>query len=557
MFKSIRGSFLGWHTFILVVVLTGFGGTLFHLQRHAMLSEIDVELEGTAQVLAATLQRGSRRPPWLLGRGPRGAEPRAPMREQSDTAGDDTLDTEEDNATPAQKSSRLDTAGDGKVSTEERLVARQHRLAERRAFSQKRFDTDGDGTLSTAERTAAYTSDVVSRLPESLQRRFDDEAEEEAYFVVWRADGTVLTAANMPSDLSMPPPSAMPRTQPSYIRQRDVRREIISAGPHGTLMLVGRSMQQEHERLRHLLWRLIATGGGVLVVGLAGSWLLAQRVTRPIDTISATAMAISASDLSRRIDIATTKSELGQLAHVLNTTFARLEAAFAQQTRFTADASHELRTPVSVILTQTELALAKERPAAEYREALEACCRAARRMKTLVDGLLTLARIDAGELHLHPDTFDLRRTVEECVALLTPLAEEHGVTFQLDLQPVQFVGDADRLAQVVTNLLSNAINYNREQGRVQVTLARDERTHDVVLTVADTGMGIAPEDLEGIFARFYRVDKARSRLFGGSGLGLPICQHIVEAHGGSITCHSVMHTGTTFVVRLPASPTMA
>ena len=500
MFKSIRGSFLGWHTFILVAVLTGFGGTLFHLQRHAMLSEIDVELEGTAQVLGATLQRGARRPPWLLGRGPRSAERWAPIREQ--------------------------------------------------------FDTDGDGTLSAEERTAAHTSDIVSRLPESLRRRFNSEAEEEAYFVVWRADGTVLTAVNMPSDLAGPPPLAMQRAQPSYVRQRDVRREIISAGPHGTLVLVGRSMQQEHERLTHLLWRLIATGGGVLAVGLVGSWLLAQRVTRPIDTISATATAISASDLSRRIDITATKSELGQLAHVLNTTFARLEAAFAQQTRFTADASHELRTPVSVILTQTELALAKERPAAEYREALEACYRAARRMKSLVDGLLTLARIDAGELHLHADEFDLCRTVEECVALLTPLAEEHRVALQLDLQPVQFVGDADRIAQVITNLLSNAINYNREQGRVQVTLRRDESTHDVVLTVSDTGVGIASEDLAGIFARFYRVDKARSRLFGGSGLGLPICQHIVEAHGGTITCHSVIHTGTTFVVRLPALPAM-
>ena len=160
----------------------------------------------------------------------------------------------------------------------------------------------------------------------------------------------------------------------------------------------------------------------MLVLGLAGGWWVATRAIRPIEAISATAVKIAGGDLSQRINAADTDSELGRLAGVLNSTFARLEAAFAQQARFTSDASHELRTPVSVILSQTQTALSRERPAAEYREALEACQRAAQRMRNLTESLLELARLDAGQEPMKQERFDLLRVARECVEMVRPLA---------------------------------------------------------------------------------------------------------------------------------------
>ena len=344
-------------------------------------------------------------------------------------------------------------------------------------------------------------------------------------------------------------PRSPENSERSYFQQRGVRREIVMAGPHGMVVVVGRSIQKELSELRSLAGSVLGTGLAVLLLGVAGGWFIAKRAIRPIQAISSTAESISASDFSRRIDIESTETELGGLATVLNTTFDRLQEAFEDQARFTADASHELRTPVAAILAQTAMARRKERSADEYREVIDACYVVAKRMKSLVDGLLTLARTDADNLDLRHEEFDLRKTAEECSRMVEAIAVKRGLSFEIDLEPVKLRGDADRISQVVTNLLTNAVRYNRKGGRVAVALR--EEGADVVLSVSDTGVGISPEDQARIFDRFYRVDKARSRRVGGSGLGLAISKAIVEAHGGTITCESGPETGTTFAVRLP------
>jgi heavy metal sensor kinase len=301
--------------------------------------------------------------------------------------------------------------------------------------------------------------------------------------------------------------------------------------------------------LRHLALLLTAIGAGVLVIGLAGGWLVSLRAVRPIRAITAVAQEISATNLSRRIPAAEVQSELGSLAIVLNEMFARIDAAFQQQVRFTADASHELRTPLSVIHTHVQLALSRERSADEYRKTIETCQRASSRMKDLVDSLLLLAGADAGRLTLNRQRADLRVVVENCVAMVGPLAEAKGVVIEADLHPTELTADVSRITQVTTNLLTNAIRYNRKEGHVRVSV--DMNGPDALLTISDTGLGIPVESQPHIFERFYRVDKARSREEGGSGLGLAICKTIVEAHGGTITFHSEVGQGTTFVVRLP------
>ena len=163
-----------------------------------------------------------------------------------------------------------------------------------------------------------------------------------------------------------------------------------------------------------------ASGAGVLFLGLFGGWLLSRRAVRPIQALTAVAQNISASNLSRRIDITDFQSEFGSLASVLNETFARLESAFQQQVRFTADASHELRTPLAVIHTHAQLALSRDRSAEEYKKSIATCLRASNRMKSLVDSLLLLASADAGRLTLNPQPFELQDIVEECIALVSP-----------------------------------------------------------------------------------------------------------------------------------------
>ena len=342
------------------------------------------------------------------------------------------------------------------------------------------------------------------------------------------------------------------RDAPSPIyRQRGEFRELIrqSRQRWGINILVGRSIAGDMAALHEKEGMVALVGVAVLAAGLVGGLWFSRRAIKPIEAISATAAEISLSNLSRRIDVTGTETELTGLARTLNQMFDRIESAFSQQVRFTADASHELRTPVAVILSHAELALDKQRPAEELRETIETCRRSALRMRSLIESLLTLARFDSGEVKIESRWFDLSRTVGDCIALVRPLAAQRRIAIQMDLTPSTATGDPDRIAQVVTNLLTNAIRYNHEQGEVNVSLRSSPS--EVVLVVSDTGIGIPPEHLAHIFERFYRVDNARSRKDGGVGLGLAICKSIVVAHGGQISVSSHVGRGTKFEVRLP------
>jgi heavy metal sensor kinase len=321
-------------------------------------------------------------------------------------------------------------------------------------------------------------------------------------------------------------------------------------GPHGTRILVAQSTTRLQNELSALRWQLAAAGGIVLLVGLGGGWLLTSWTLRPIEVISTTASSITARTLTGRIDDQQVPSELTELAQILNAMFARLQTAFEQQTRFTADASHELRTPLAVMRTHVESALRQPRTPDEYRETLDVCLQSLLRMSNLVQGLLTLARVDAGKLDLRLTAIDLKPLVAECVELLQPLAAEKQVEITLHLRPATVLGDDGQLTQVVTNLLANAIQYNRPGGSVDVRLECDQSS--ATLSVTDTGPGIPAEARPRLFERFFRIDEARTRDSGGNGLGLAICKSIVQAHQGEIGCEPCPEgKGTIFWIRLP------
>jgi heavy metal sensor kinase len=370
---------------------------------------------------------------------------------------------------------------------------------------------------------------------------FNQDGPDAPYYAIWDRDGRVVDQSH--------PLLEVPFPAVTGVWNRNGAREHAADGPAGSLVLVGQGMGAEHGRLRRLLALMATTGGVVLAGTLAIGWFLTGRALAPVARISKAAATVSASNLSARIDLSAMETELAQLATTINATFDRLQLAFDRQTQFTADASHELRTPLSIISAQTELALKKDRGSEEYKEALATIRRSAQRMKAVVEGLLALARADSGTLALQREQLDLARLVEDSCGMLRPLAAERGIELVTRLAPTIVCVDRERFAEVAENLVSNAIRYNRDGGRVEVTLGNNGQC--ALLEVTDTGVGISDEELMHVFERFYRVDKARSRSVGGSGLGLAITKWIVEAHGGTITVASKVGVGTTFAVGLP------
>jgi heavy metal sensor kinase len=328
---------------------------------------------------------------------------------------------------------------------------------------------------------------------------------------------------------------------------------IIQAGQQTMVLQIARSQADSETALRELLLLLLIGIPATLVLAIAIGLFLAGRALDPIDRITRTAAQIGAGDLSRRLHLPHRRDEVGRLAATFDAMLDRLEASFERQRRFTADASHELRTPLALMISQADVTLERSRSADEYREVLDGMRGDARRMSQLLGDLLTLARADDGKLDLGREPLDLGELAEDVVATMTPLADERGIC--LDVQLVEHVvvdADQTRLTQLLVNLVDNALKYTPAGGTVMVVV--DRASDEAVLQVADTGVGIAASHLPRIFERFYRVDAARARSDGGVGLGLAICRWIVEAHGGTIEVESKVGKGTTFTVRLPATP---
>jgi heavy metal sensor kinase len=261
-----------------------------------------------------------------------------------------------------------------------------------------------------------------------------------------------------------------------------------------------------------------------------------------------TAKRLDPSSLSERLPRTGAGDELDELAGTINELLDRLAAYHSQMIRFTADASHELRSPLGAMRAAVEVALSQPREAQEYREVLSSLGEQCERLTALVNSLLFLARVDAGEVGVRRAPLDLSALACDVAELYQPLAEERSIQFRWECRsPVPVLGDASRLQQLVTNLLDNAIRFTESGGSVMLRVDRAEEHPRLI--VSDTGAGIDAEHLPHIFDRFYQANPARSS--GGSGLGLSICRWIAQAHGGQIDVSSAPGSGTTFTVVLP------
>jgi heavy metal sensor kinase len=525
MGRSIRVRLLVWYAAVLTAVVGGFAAILYFEVRASRLRELDAPLEATAAGLDANLRLFPRH--LLTGEPPPespSGEPAGPRPDRPPPKGD-----------PFGKEKKGPPKG----------------MKEKKGPPPDDWGPKGPKGPPPEERHPKGPKGPRPEPPERLLATLSPPGPPEAatangiYFAVWRADGSTLKASDLPDGTAFREHHG---DRPAVSFNGPYRERVVH-GPSATVILVGRPAAKATADLAAFTWQLAGTGAGVLLIGLAGGWVISRRIFRPVAVISDAASRISAANLSGRIDTAALDAELVELARVLNATFDRLEAAFARQARFTADASHELRTPLTVIRSQAELALSRPRTPEEYQKAIQACLTATERMTDLVERLLALARADAGRAGLRAEPVALDRLLADAAAGLAPLAARKSVTITTELAPVVVTGDPTALSQVAVNLIGNGIEYNRPGGRVLVKLTTERGR--ATLAVSDTGPGIAAEHRPHVFERFYRADKARSRAAGGTGLGLAICKAVVEAHGGEIGFDTEPDRGTTFWVRLP------
>ena len=305
-----------------------------------------------------------------------------------------------------------------------------------------------------------------------------------------------------------------------------------------------------------VLFLSIVVAPVILLISAVTAWSLAGRMLQPIEQMVNDVEAISdGRSLHRRIPVEDEADEIGRLGATLNAMIGRLETSFAALRRFTADASHELKTPLTVLRADIERAMTTPQGSTDQLVALEEGLQETARMADLVESLLTLARADEGRFDLHREPVPMEPLVREVAETANILGEDAGLNVSMPVvQPVTVLGDRVRLRQLFLNLVTNAIKYTARGGSVELTLENADGA--AVFTVKDTGIGIAGADLPFIFDRFWRVDRVRSRggERGGVGLGLAISQWIAQAHGGSINVSSRLGRGSSFAVTIPALP---
>ncbi len=366
--------------------------------------------------------------------------------------------------------------------------------------------------------------------------------------------GNWLYRSPVMSDYGVPRPATIPRRATEFLG-KDVPLRIwtkkVSVGGQSYVIQTAFEMDDFYEALNHFALLLFISIPTLLVCAAAGGYWISTRALAPVDLITQTARTISAQNLSSRLIVPNTGDELQRLSETLNGMLERLEAAFKKITQFTADASHELRTPVAVMRTRAELSLRKARSADEYRDVIAEVLAELEKTSGLIEQLMFLARADSGAETLHFSATNVAEVLREACHQGSALAEAKQVAFQEQIPggSMWIQGDASSLRRLFLILIDNAVKYTPASGQVEVSLRQNDGY--AVAQVSDTGIGIADADLPNVFERFYRADKARTRESGGVGLGLSIGRWIAEVHAGTIEVHSAPGRGSIFQIRLP------
>jgi heavy metal sensor kinase len=345
-----------------------------------------------------------------------------------------------------------------------------------------------------------------------------------------------------------------PRFETLVVAGRPLRfysqRIVVDGQPYA--VQVASPLHEALEAMNAFALMLVFSVPVLLAIATAGGYWLSKRALDPVDQIASAAQRISIENLAARLPVANTGDQLQRLSETLNQMFSRLESSVCGIKQFTADASHELRAPIALIRTTAEVAVQnRKRDAGEYLAALDDILTESERTSQVVESLMLLARADAEKEPIERDSVDLCSIARIAAEQGEKLAGTRRVQFSANVPPgpLPICADAEAVRRAVLVLIDNGIKYSNPEGRVSVSVAAEGT--DAVVSVADTGMGIAPEDLQHIFDRFWRADKARSRSQGGVGLGLSIAKWIAEVHRGSIQVESTIGQGSLFRLRIP------
>jgi heavy metal sensor kinase len=357
------------------------------------------------------------------------------------------------------------------------------------------------------------------------------------------------------NNLPITAPSALPspRFETTLVQGHALRFYSQRVLVHGNAytVQVATTMDEAFEALQRFRVMLLFAAPLLLIGASAGGYWISRHALAPVDAISRAATRISIENLTERLQVPKTGDQLQRLSETLNAMLARLESSVRRMAQFTADASHELRAPVSLIRTTAEIAAMKrDRPAAEYLAALDDIHEEAERTSQVVDSLMLLARADSAKETLECISVDAAAVVRSAAEQGERLARSRGVSFVLKLpeDEVPVHADPDSLRRALLILIDNAAKYTPEGGLIKVGL--DRRDAEAVAYVSDTGIGITAADLPHVFDRFWRADKARSREQSGAGLGLSIAKWIVDMHGGTLAVRSEPGKGSVFEIKL-------
>lgn len=320
--------------------------------------------------------------------------------------------------------------------------------------------------------------------------------------------------------------------------------------PDGKLLIlqVGDSLSDTYAFLRAIRNIIIVTLPAVFVLSCVIGLIITGRALKPLKKFSSEIGLITEENLNTRVEEDGLVTELQPLAASFNTMLVRIQGAFSRQLQFLSDASHELRTPTSIIKTYYDVILSRERTADEYRESLQKIGDTVNRMCDIINRILVISRLDSKTIQLKIVRIDLLDIMKDVLRLMEPSAANRENKIKLEGRSVYIRGDREGLTEAFTNIVENAIKYNKPGGSVDINIG--ENIDNAIITIIDTGIGIPSEDIPRIFDRFYRVDASRGQTV-GSGLGLSIVKAIIEAHNGKIDVDSAVGRGSTFRVYLP------
>jgi heavy metal sensor kinase len=330
---------------------------------------------------------------------------------------------------------------------------------------------------------------------------------------------------------------------------RIISTPVYKNGELDEIIQLGTHLRFVRKNLVHFRNNILIALPIILVLGTMGGWILARRSLSPIGYIASKTRSVSSQNLSERLTPRGAGDEMDDLIGTINGMIARLESSFKRMAEFTADVSHELKTPICAMRGEAEVLLSKGRPAEEYQEGLAHFMEQFDHLNHMINDLILLSKLDATQVELKMASLRLDILIKDLCHVFQILAEQKNIGFETGTtEEVTLVGDKARLQQLFTNLIDNAIKYTF-QGSIQISLEKNDEM--AMVKVRDTGIGIPQEEQKKIFKRFYRVDKSRSKETGGVGLGLSIVEWIAHAHHGKIEVNSELNQGSTFTVYLP------